>query len=59
MADHIFGVATDGEVVCLAASTEFAVLGRSSLGEPSRATHAVAGERMFFRSDSRLVAVGK
>ena len=59
VADHIFGVATDGEVVCLAASTEFAVLGRSSLGEPSRATPAVAGERMFFRSDSRLVAVGK
>jgi outer membrane protein assembly factor BamB len=59
VADHIYGVAADGEVVCLAASAEFHVLGRSSLGEPSRATPAVAGERMFLRGDSRLVAVGK
>jgi outer membrane protein assembly factor BamB len=59
VADHIYGVSANGEVVCLAASQEFAVLGRSSLGEPSRATPAVAGGRMYLRGDSHLYAIGK
>jgi hypothetical protein len=49
----------DGEVVCLAASEQFQELGRSALGETSRATPAVAGGRMFLRTESHLLAVGQ
>ena len=59
VADHIYGVSADGEVVTLAASDTFSVLGRSSLGESTRATPAVAGGRMFLRTQSHLIAVGK
>jgi outer membrane protein assembly factor BamB len=57
--DHVFCISTDGDVVCLAASDHYEPLGKSSLGEGSRATPAVAGGRMFLRTDSHLVAVGE
>ena len=56
--DAIYGVSDRGDVVVLAASATFRELGRSSLGEPSRATPAVAGGRLFLRSESSLFAVG-
>ncbi|MEX2114011.1 MAG: PQQ-binding-like beta-propeller repeat protein [Pirellulales bacterium] len=59
VADRIYGVSVDGEVVCLAAAEEFQLLGRSALGETSRATPAVAGGRMFLRTESHLLAVGQ
>jgi len=59
VADCIYGVSVDGDVVVLAASNEFKLLGRSSLGETTRATPAVAGGRMFLRSESHLLAVGQ
>lgn len=59
VADRIYGVSADGEVVTLTASDTFKVLGRSSLGESTRATPAVAGGRMFLRTESHLTAVGK
>lgn len=59
VSDRIYGVSADGEVVTLAATDIFKVLGRSSLGESTRATPAVAGGRMFLRTESHLIAVGK
>jgi outer membrane protein assembly factor BamB len=59
VADRIYGVSVDGEVVCLSASQEFQELGRSALGETTRATPAVAGGRMFLRTESHLLAVGQ
>jgi outer membrane protein assembly factor BamB len=59
VADRIYGVSADGQVVTLAATDTFKVLGRSSLGESTRATPAVAGGRMFLRTESHLIAVGK
>jgi outer membrane protein assembly factor BamB len=59
VADRIYGVSVDGEVVCLSASQEFQELGRSALGETIRATPAVAGGRMFLRTESHLLAVGQ
>lgn len=56
--DHIFCVSAEGDVVCLAAADKYKLLGRSSLGEASRASPAVAGGRMFLRTESHLFAVG-
>jgi outer membrane protein assembly factor BamB len=57
--EHVFCISTDGDVVCLAAADQYKLLGRSSLGESSRATPAVAGGRMFLRTESHLFAVGQ
>ncbi len=59
VADRIYGVDQNGDVVVLAAAPEFELLGRSSLGETSRATPAVAGGRMYLRTESHLFAVGQ
>jgi outer membrane protein assembly factor BamB len=59
VADRVYGVSVDGEVVTLAAKSEYELLGRSPLGETTRATPAVAGGRMFLRTESHLVAVGQ
>jgi len=56
--NRIYNVATDGEVVVLAASPEFRVLGRSQLGEGSHSTPAVAGGRMYLRTFSSLISLG-
>ncbi len=55
----IYCLSAEGECVAIAASKEFEILGRSPLGETSRSTPAVADGRMFLRSQSQLVAVGK
>ena len=59
VADRVYCVSVDGEVVALAAANEYKLLGRSPLGETSRATPAIAGGRMFLRTESHLVAVGQ
>lgn len=57
--DRIYGVSADGDVVALAAASQYKLLGRSALGETTRATPAIAGGRMYLRSESHLVAVGQ
>lgn len=56
--DKLFGVDTDGTVVCLAAEPEFKELGRTKLNELSRSTPAIAGGRMYVRTVSHLLSVG-
>ena len=53
----IRNVSADGEVVTLADGDGFEVLGRAALGAECRATPAVVGGRMVFRTVDRLVAV--
>jgi outer membrane protein assembly factor BamB len=59
VADRVYCISTEGEVVSLAAGDRFQLLGRSALGEASRATPAVARGRMFLRTESHLFAVGE
>ncbi|HEX3728003.1 MAG TPA: PQQ-binding-like beta-propeller repeat protein [Pirellulales bacterium] len=59
VAERIYAISATGEVVALAASDKFEVVGRSQLGEPSRSTPAIALDRMFLRSESHLTAVGR
>jgi outer membrane protein assembly factor BamB len=54
----LYGTSTAGEVVVLEASRQFKELGRSSLGEPSHATPAVANGRIYFRTLGHLLAIG-
>ena len=53
----VINVSAEGEVVVIADGDAFEVMGRTPLGEPCRATPAVAGGRMFFRSVGRLLAL--
>lgn len=53
----VINVSADGEVVMIADGAAFEVLGRVPLGETCRATPAVAGGRIYFRSAGKLFAL--
>lgn len=55
---RVYNVDTRGVVTVLAASAEYKVLGRSSVGEASHATPAVVGNSVYWRTFTHLVAVG-
>jgi outer membrane protein assembly factor BamB len=57
--DRIYCIDESGVVIALAASRRFQELGRMPLGEPSRSTPAIAGDRMFLRTESQLFCVGQ
>jgi outer membrane protein assembly factor BamB len=54
----LYGVDLEGTVVVLAASNEFQELARNELGQPTRATPAVAGGILYVRTESHLFAIG-
>jgi outer membrane protein assembly factor BamB len=56
--ERVYCMDNEGHVLVLAAGREFKELGRMPLGEPSRATPAVAGGRMFLRSETTIVCIG-
>jgi outer membrane protein assembly factor BamB len=56
--DKLYCIDDDGDVIVLAAEREFKELARNPLGEPSRATPAVSGGRMFLRTVSHLFCIG-
>ncbi|HEX6986112.1 MAG TPA: PQQ-binding-like beta-propeller repeat protein, partial [Planctomycetaceae bacterium] len=51
----LYAVSEEGEVVVVRAAPEFELLGRSSLGDRSHATPAVADGRMYFRTFRKVV----
>ena len=53
----MINVSADGEVVTIRDGDAFEVLGRRPLGEECRATPAVAGRRIVFRTAGRLLAL--
>lgn len=54
----LFGVSTEGELVTLAAAREYALLGRTPLGEISHATPAIAHGRLYVRTLTQLFCFG-
>ena len=54
----LYCISTKGEVVVLAAADKYELLARNGLGEPSQATPAVSGGRMYLRTYSHLMSVG-
>jgi len=56
--DRVYCIDDDGNVIVLAAERQFKELARNPLGEPSRATPAVSGGRMFLRTVSHLFCIG-
>jgi outer membrane protein assembly factor BamB len=56
--ERIYCIARDGQMVVLAASDQFKLLGRINLEEPSNSTPAVADGMMYVRTVSHLMAVG-
>jgi outer membrane protein assembly factor BamB len=55
--DSIYCIDDDGNVIVLAAEQQFKELARNPLGEPSRATPAISGGRMFLRTVSHLFCI--
>lgn len=56
--ERIFCVDEEGAVWVFAASKQYKLLGKSSLGEDSWATPAVANGRLYVRTNSYLISVG-
>lgn len=56
--DRLYCVADDGEVLVLAATRDYEILGRMHLNEESRSTPAVAGGRLYLRTISHLYSLG-
>lgn len=55
--EALYCIDEEGTVVVLAASEQFALLGRTPLGEASRSTPAVGDGRIYFRTYSHLFAL--
>ena len=52
--DRLYCISVEGDVVVVAASDQYELLGRVPLGEISRSTPAIAGGRIYFRTQSHL-----
>ena len=57
--DHVYVVGESGKLYVIAVDSEYKLVSSVSLGEDSRATPAVAGNRLYLRTESRLICVGK
>jgi outer membrane protein assembly factor BamB len=58
-AGRLYALSTKGELVVVEASDTFKILGKSDLGEGSHATPAVANGRMYIRTLSHVICIGK
>ena len=56
--NRVYGVSHDGEVVVLAAADKFELISKTSLGEGTHATPAVADGVMYLRTESQLFSLG-
>jgi len=59
VADRLYGISREGEVVVLAAAREFQVLARIDLEDRSNSTPAIADGVMYLRTASHLMAIGE
>lgn len=57
--DRLFAVSRRGIVFVVRAADTFELLGANPLGEGTHATPAISGGRIFFRTFSRVLAVGR
>lgn len=58
VADRLYCISRQGEMVVLAADRQFKLLGRINLEEPSNSTPAIADGVMYLRTRSHLMAIG-
>lgn len=58
VAGRLYAISDEGDVVVLATGEKFQLLGKNSLGEPSRSTPAVADGTLYLRTYSHLFSVG-
>ncbi|MCA9175297.1 MAG: PQQ-binding-like beta-propeller repeat protein [Planctomycetales bacterium] len=56
--DKVYCMDEDGVLIALAASKEYKLLGKTDLKEPTRSTPAIAGGRMYARTESQLYSLG-
>lgn len=56
--DHLYCMSRDGDMLILAATKKFAVVGRIPLGEGSHSTPAVADGKMYLRTFTQLISIG-
>jgi outer membrane protein assembly factor BamB len=54
---RLYAMSSQGELVVIAAAESFRILGRSSLEERSHSTPAIAGDTMYLRTETHLLAV--
>jgi outer membrane protein assembly factor BamB len=57
--DRVFCASRDGEMIVLAAAREYQLLARNPLGEGSHSTPAMAHGRLYVRTFTHLIALGK
>jgi len=57
--DHVYILDEEGNLHVFAATGEFEEVCVLPMGESSRATPAIVGDRMYIRTDSHLICVGK
>ena len=55
--DRIFSIDVTGEVVVIAAGDDFEVLGRTPMGESTRASLAAADGTLYVRTESKVFAI--
>lgn len=58
VADRVYCVSVEGDVVVIAAKPEYELLGRMPLEDVCRSTPAVADGRMYLRTQSHLFSLG-
>ena len=56
---RLINITRQGELVILAADEKFRVIQRFPLGEASYATPAVSGGKLYIRTTSHLISIGK
>jgi outer membrane protein assembly factor BamB len=54
----LYCISLDGEVVVLKASSEFELLARNEMGQPTKATPAVSGGVLYVRTESEVISIG-
>jgi outer membrane protein assembly factor BamB len=58
-AGRVYALSEDGDATTVDGGTSFKVLGASALRERTMATPAIAGGRLYIRSDATLFAIGR
>ena len=56
---RLYNMSTRGDLIVIAAANRFQAIARIPLGEGSNATPAVSGGRMYLRTFTHLISVGK
>jgi outer membrane protein assembly factor BamB len=55
---HLYCVANNGDVFVLQTGDTFRLAGKAALGEPTQSTPAIAGDRIYFRTEKSLISLG-